>query len=297
VTSGNYTCTPELAAIATSLGGVCPTGNVQYNVYAAGNPDLKPEKSNQWTIGFRVEPQSWLSVGADLWQVKLKNQIGQVDEGTIFGDPTTWARYFTTYTDPGTNQTLLALFQPNDNLGNNTQRGIDFDARARFDTGIGRMTTQLALTYWLKDSYQLSLDGPYLSSLGKFGPNGNVTFRWQGKLTTTLEQGAFTHTLGLNFKSGYKDQTYSADDFAVFDPLTFESFDYAGTVKRYVTADWQTQWRINKAFTLTAGVLNLFDEDPPRSLKSAGGGQQIGYDDRYYDPRGRTLYANVSFKF
>jgi iron complex outermembrane recepter protein len=32
-------------------------------------------------------------------------------------------------------------------------------------------------------------------------------------------------------------------------------------------------------------------------LKSAGGGQQIGYDDRYYDPRGRTLYANVEFKF
>jgi iron complex outermembrane receptor protein len=297
VTSGNYTCTPDLAAIAANLGANCPTGNVQYNVYAEGNKELKPEKSNQWTLGFRVEPESWLSAGADLWQVKLKNQIGQVDEAIIFGDPNNWTRYWTSYTDPGTNQVLLALFQPNDNLGDNTQRGIDLDARVRFATPVGRLTTQLTATYWLKDSYQLQLGGPFLSSLGKYGPDGNVTFRWQGKVTATLEQGAFVHSLGVNFKSGYKDQAYSADDFAVFDPLTFEPFDYNGDVKTYSTLDWQTQWKASKALTLTAGVLNVFDQAPPRSLKSSGGGQQIGYDDRYYDPRGRTLYANLSFKF
>jgi iron complex outermembrane receptor protein len=50
-------------------------------------------------------------------------------------------------------------------------------------------------------------------------------------------------------------------------------------------------------FNVTLGVKNLTDEDPPRSLKSAGGGQQIGYDDRYYDPRGRTWYVKGEFKF
>ena len=47
----------------------------------------------------------------------------------------------------------------------------------------------------------------------------------------------------------------------------------------------------------TLGVLNLADQDPPRSLKSAGGGQQIGYDDRYYDPRGRTFYVKGEVRF
>lgn len=297
VTSGNYTCGAALAAIAASLGAACPAGNVQYNVRAAGNKNLQPEKSKQWTVGFRVEPSSDLSVGADLWQVHLRDTISQIDEATVFSDPARWASQFTTYTDPGTGQRLIALLSDNRNLGDNIQRGIDFDARARFATPLGRLTTQLGLTYWLKDKYQFTPGGEFFTSLGKFGPDGNVTFRWQGKLQTTLEHGAFAHTFGLNFKSGYKDQTYTAADFAVFDPVTFDSFDYAGEVKRYVTLDWQTSWNVRKNINLTAGMLNVFDIDPPRSLKSAGGGQMIGYDDRYYDPRGRTIYANLSFKF
>jgi iron complex outermembrane recepter protein len=299
VTGGNYNCAtnPALQQEAVARGAQCPAGNVQYNVYAQGNGALKPEKSRQWTLGARFEPNEMLSVGADLWQVKLRNAIGQVDEATIFGDPARFTRYFTTYVDPVTSQTLLAVFQPNENLGDVIQRGLDIDARLRFATPIGRATTQLTVTHMLKDRYQLEQGGEFLTSLGQFGPDGNVTFRWQGRLQGTLEAGDFTHALTVNFKSGYKDQAYVADDFAVFDPLTFTPYAYNGKVKSYATLDWQTQWRFYKGFTLTGGVLNLFDQDPPRSLKSAGGGQQIGYDDRYFDPRGRTLYANVEFKF
>ena len=83
----------------------------------------------------------------------------------------------------------------------------------------------------------------------------------------------------------------------MFDPNTFQAFAYNGMVKRYATVDWQTRWKFNPMLTFTVGVLNLTDKDPPRSFKTAGGGQQIGYDDRYYDPRGRSVYANVGFKF
>jgi len=50
---------------------------------------------------------------------------------------------------------------------------------------------------------------------------------------------------------------------------------------------------------LTLGILNLFNQDPPFSLSTGGvnKGQQFGYDDRYYDPRGRTYYVNASYKF
>jgi iron complex outermembrane receptor protein len=297
VTSGNYTCNADLAQIASDLGAACPAGNVQYNVRAGGNPNLQPEKSKQWTLGFRVEPTSDISIGADLWEVHLRNEISQIDESTVFADPLRWRSQFTTYVDPGTGQRLLALLSDNRNLGDRIERGIDFDARARFATPLGRVTTQLGLTYWIKDEYQFEPGGPFFTSLGQFGPDGAVTFRWQGKLQTTLQAGAWAHTLGINFKSGYKDQSYTAADFAVFDPVTFDSFDYNGTVKRYVSVDWQTSWDVRKNLNLTAGILNVFDKDPPRSLKSAGGGQMIGYDDRYYDPRGRTLYANLSFKF
>jgi iron complex outermembrane receptor protein len=297
VTSGNYTCNAALTAIATSLGAVCPTGNVQYNVFAGGNPALKPEKSKQWTLGVVVEPVDWMSLSADLWSVHLRDAIGQVDEATIFGDPARWTSLFTTYRDPGTNQVLLAMLAGNANLGEVRQQGLDFEAKMRLKTGFGRVTSTLGATYHIKDSYQLERGGAFFSSLGKFGPDGNVTFRWQGKWINELEYNNWTHTLTANFKAGYKDQAYTAADFAVFDPITFDSFDYNGTVKRYVTLDWQTRWKMGKGFTLTAGVLNLLNQDPPRSLKSAGGGQMIGYDDRYYDPRGRTYYANLEYKF
>ena len=40
-----------------------------------GAGGLKPEKSKQWTIGFRVDPIQSVSFGADLWQVKLRDAI------------------------------------------------------------------------------------------------------------------------------------------------------------------------------------------------------------------------------
>jgi iron complex outermembrane receptor protein len=56
---------------------------------------------------------------------------------------------------------------------------------------------------------------------------------------------------------------------------------------------------VGKKWSLTAGLLNLLDTKPPFAVSASGlnRGQQYGYDGRYYDPRGRTFYANASFKF
>lgn len=302
VTSGNYTCNNNnpgdpLRQIAVSLGAACPVGNVQYNVFAGGNKDLQPEKSRQWTLGVIIDPIPNVSVGIDLWQVKIKDAISSVDESQIFGDPLRWRSLFTTYRDPGTGQVLLAMLSSNGNLGESLQRGIDVSASATLNMGWGKVRPTLDLTYMLKDAYQLERGGQFFSSMARFGANGAVTFRTQGRLKVEVDYGAWSHTLSYNFKSGYKDQAYTAADFAVFDPVTFTPYAYNGTVKSYSTIDFQTRWKINKTFSATLGVLNLADQDPPRSLKSAGGGQQIGYDDRYYDPRGRTFYVKGEVRF
>ncbi len=70
-------------------------------------------------------------------------------------------------------------------------------------------------------------------------------------------------------------------------------------VKEYFTLDWQTSFAFRKDMLLTVGALNVFDTKPPLAISSGGNnrGQQFGFDDRYYDSRGRTLYANFSYKF
>ena len=124
------------------------------------------------------------------------------------------------------------------------------------------------------------------------------TFRWQGRWTNTLKTANFAHTLAMNFKSGYTDALQTVDVLDAAGKVT-GSEDLRLEITPYFTFDWQTQWTPRKEWAVTFGVLNLLNSTPPLSLGTAGTnrGQQFGYDNRYYDSRGRTLYANVSYKF
>lgn len=301
VTSKPHDCRTELdlAAVAAQLGTACRPGNVQYDVMAGGNPDLKPEKSKQATLGLRVEPSSALSLGADLWHVQIEDAIGQIDETEAFRNPLKYNTW-TTKRDNATGLTFLALNNGNVNLGKEFYTGIDFDAVARFATPMGRVTTQFLATYMLREQKQLLPDGEYFSSIGQNSDAlGTVNFRWQGRLTGLLETGNWKHSLAVNFKSGYKDALAEVERLGPGDVGTGEFGVMRLNVKRYFTLDWQSQWDITKSFSVTGGILNVFDRDPPLSLAQGGlnKGQMFGYDDRYYDPRGRTFYANVSLKF
>jgi iron complex outermembrane receptor protein len=64
-----------------------------------------------------------------------------------------------------------------------------------------------------------------------------------------------------------------------------------------VTVDWQGSYQVNSMLKVTVGIKNLTDKDPPLSLQTGGGGNQVGYDGRYYDPIGRSFYGRVNVKF
>jgi iron complex outermembrane receptor protein len=114
-----------------------------------------------------------------------------------------------------------------------------------------------------------------------------------------LKSGDWVNTLGINFQSGYMDKETDVEVLDSAGNMTgMESIRIK--VKSYYTLDWQTAWNpVGKKWSLTAGLLNLMDTKPPFAVSGGGlgRGQQYGYDDRYYDPRGRTLYVNASYKF
>ena len=146
----------------------------------------------------------------------------------------------------------------------------------------------------INQEYQQEKGGQYYSDLGD-NTQGSLLYRWKGAWRTTLKTGNWAHTLGLNWVSGYTDAE-----------TTVEVLDANGVatgtenirldVKPYYTFDWQSLWAINKSFELRFGLLNIFDKEPPLVLTTTGG-QQVGYDGNLYDPRGRTIYADLSFKF
>ncbi|MEO7939085.1 MAG: TonB-dependent receptor, partial [Burkholderiaceae bacterium] len=298
VTGDRYACSPDLLAVATAQGAICQPGASAYDVVAGGNANLQPEKSKQATLGVRYEPSSAWSLGADLWHVQLSDRIGQITEQVVFANPGAFPNAWTSRRDLVTGNNYLAFLVNNQNLGKSFSTGLDLDFTSRVNNGWGQWTTQLTMTYLMREVSQLEKGGAYYSAVGNFAQLGTVSFRTQGRLATSLKSGDWTHTLAANFKSGYRDQE-----------TTVNILDAAGTITgtqdirvhagAYATFDWQSTWAVASGWTVSAGALNLFNRSPPfvASISGTNRGQQFGYDDRYYDARGRTVYVNVSYKF
>ncbi|TXH53505.1 MAG: TonB-dependent receptor [Burkholderiaceae bacterium] len=298
VTSDNYTCSPEMAQIAASLGAQCQPGNRQYDQLSGGNKDLKPEKSLQGTLGIRFEPNSQLSMGADLWHVAIRDSFGQLTEQEVFANPLQYLSSWTTKIDTGTGVNYLAFYAGNQNLGKSYATGLDLDATGKVNLGFANLTSTGTVTYMIRERSQLQKDGPYYSAIGNHAELGTVTFRWQGKWINTFTHGNWAHTFVVNAKSGYLDAETTVDVLDAAGNVT-GTRDLRLPVKRSATLDWQTQWTPIKSLALTVGLLNVFDTKPPLAISTGGvnRGQQFGYDDRYYDSRGRTAYVNASYKF
>jgi iron complex outermembrane recepter protein len=299
VTSDKYTCTPALLAVATANGAICQPGNRQYDQLAGGNPDLKPEKSKQATLGFRFEPNSSMSFGADLWHVSIEDTFGQLTEQLVFGNPGNFPKSWGKKLDIGTGKTYLAFVADNQNLGNSVATGIDLDFSARTKTSFGQLSGQFTMTHMMREVSQLEKGGVYYSAIGDFSDLGTVTFKNKGRIATSLKTGDWSHTFGVNFQSGYLDQATDVELLdAAGNPTAVESIRME--VPTYYSYDWQTTWNpVGKKWSVTGGVQNLFDTAPP-FVPSTGGsnrGQQFGFDDRYYDSRGRTFYINATYKF
>jgi iron complex outermembrane receptor protein len=111
--------------------------------------------------------------------------------------------------------------------------------------------------------------------------------RW----TNTLDTGAFSNTLIANYRNGYTDA-----EAVVYNTATKTNGPIRLSVPSHLTFDWQGKWNVNKQVMLRAGIKNLFDRDPPLSLRNSSG-HQVGFDPRYADPMGRTFYmtGNVVF--
>jgi iron complex outermembrane receptor protein len=300
VTSSPYNCTPELAQVAASLNAQCQPNGRQYDVLAGGNPLLKPEKSRQATLGMVFEPSQALSIGVDFWWVGIKDAFGQISEQEAFDNPLQYLGSWSTQLDIATGITYLAYNQANLNLGKAYYSGIDFDVQGRMNTGFGRLNTRLVATYMARERLQLVPGGEYYNPIGVNEPSLQyVSFRWQGRGEASLKTGNWTNTLAMNFKTGYKDVVATVEVLGPNDTNTGQYEDVQLTIGDYLTFDWQTQYQFNKNLSLTLGVLNLLDKKVPLSLAQggAGKGQMFGYDDRYHDIRGRTIYGNVNFKF
>lgn len=301
VTGGSYQC-PLTAANGLGghpLAGYCNNvGRQQFEAFQGGNPDLKPEKSKQWSIGTVLQPLDSLTMSFDLWNVQIRDQVTAVSEGLIFADPAKYASLFTTKHISSTGRDVLAIKLLPINIGKVENRGIDYDFTHKMKLLDGRLTSRLSGTYLLRSRYTTpGTDDQWETSLNRYGSNDAVSFRNIIKASTSFETAKFTHTLSANYRNGYTDVNQSEDNCAVIIAgQPGACYGIQLEVPSYTTFDLQSAYRPMSNVEITAGIINMFDRNPPFTLRNTGS-HQVGYNPSYSSALGRQFYLSGSYKF
>ena len=277
-----------------SSGRDCGT---QFTTVFGGNPKLKPEQSDNYTLGIVVAPTSDLSLAADAFRIKLKDTIiFGIDPSAILGDLNQFGFLVTRGAPdpatPGLPGHIVQVQQTNLNFGETRVDGVDTDFRWRLPTGpAGTFTLGLTGTYFFKYEVQ-NLDGSFTSVNGKrsFITNGNggVVPRWHHYLSVGWSAGPWNATLAQNYQAGYQDLPNAPG---------LSGVDVPRRVGSYLTHDVQGGYTGFDHLKLALGIKNVFDRDPPYT--NAGGQDffQAGYDPGYADPRGRFYYGMLTYSF
>ena len=271
-----------------------PDCNNQYGVTFGGNPNLKPEKAKQTTLGAVWEPVDGLSLGADWFYMDLKDiVVTGVPVATIL-DPTLIATYGNLITRaetcppsefvPNAPCPITAIDQRFINLGRTKISGIDIDSRYTFQAGnYGRVRVSVTGTYYTKYDVEQP-DGSFagfISNAFQAVATG-ITPRWKTYAYATWDFGPWSTTVANTYQSSYVDVNPDPDgNLRRVSPLSLW--------------DVQLQYTGFKNTTLTLGARNVFDTNPPFTNSNLT--FQSGYDPSYYDPRARVIYASIRYGF
>jgi len=263
--------------------------NTQFGLTFGGNPNLKPEESENATFGVVFEPTNQLSISADYFKLRLKNTITNgLPVATILGDLTQYGglvtRGPTTPDFPSLPGRITSIQQTYINLGNVHIEGVDAEIHYKWPRmSWGRLRFDLSGTYYIRNDSQ-NLDGSYSgfvsNQLGS--PVGGVLPRWKHYGAFSWDSGPWAATLANTYQSSYVDWQTDGNG----DPRRASSMSLW---------DIQGSYTGFKNFTLTAGAKNLLDTNPPQSNQQAT--FQVGYDPNYYDARARFVYVSLRYAF
>jgi iron complex outermembrane recepter protein len=263
--------------------------NTQFGVLFGGNAGLKPEESEQASVGVVFEPIPNASISIDYFKINLKNTIvNGISPLTVLGDLDQFGSLVTRGPAdpnfPGLPGRITQINQLFINLGAERIQGLDLEARYRTPMqSWGRLAFNLSGTYYLRYDAQ-NADGTYTGAVGTaYGTVvTGVIPRWKHYVSATWDQGPWSATLAQTYQTSYTDQQTDLNgNLRTVGSLSL--WDLQGTYTGF------------KNLKLTLGVKNLFDRDPPKSNQQST--FILGFDPSYYDPRGRFVYGSVTYRF
>ena len=254
-----------------------------YTAIGGGNPDLAPERSRQYTFGAVWEPIAGVSGSVDYWHVHIRDKVGErgfaiFEHMDVYGD-TNIVRFPPDPAYPSLPGAIRYVVDYLQNVGEVTSAGVDVALSVRSAAlPLGRVSARFEGSYMTQWEQHLTGLPSAESTLGAIGILGPMP-RWHHDAAIDWQRGPWTATLTQKFQSGYQDGF----------PLPEGNMRRVGS---YSVWDVQASYAGLRDVTLTFGIKNLFDRDPPFSNATDN-----GFDLNYADPRGRTYYARVTYAF
>jgi iron complex outermembrane receptor protein len=255
-----------------------------WETHRHSNPNLKPERSRQFSAGLVLQPSKQVSLSLDYWNIKRTDLIAEIGDDVLLANTTKYADLI--HRDEDAYIQYIDLYK--ENRGAQKAAGLDLAIEYKgVKTWAGNFGGRLAGTYVTDSKLQNEKDGPYVSNLGRYVTDG-VVQRWRHTITLDWDYGPYAATLSNTFSSGYEDQNSAIN-------LDDGSVVARNRVKSYSLWDLTGAWQASKALKLRAGIQNLFDTAPPFSNQAYH--FISGYDPTYADVRGRRVYASVNYAF
>jgi iron complex outermembrane receptor protein len=257
---------------------------------SSANPNLKPEKSRNITIGADLKPMRGVKFSVDYYNIRKTDAITPAPFSAAVnayyaGQPIP-AGYTTLAAAPDINHpTALPLLAfvgaPFINANTIKTDGFDFSASVTVHFGNGWTLDSMADAEYIHKLNTYFPDGHverYAGTLGNFNLTaGSGTPRWKGSWSNTVnfgERAALTAT--AYYTDGYN---LSADDQGVTRCTDPTDSDNSGldsgiqgcNAKHFIDVDLTGQINVGKAFTFYVNVLNLLDKKPSLDTVTYGG--------------------------
>jgi iron complex outermembrane receptor protein len=278
--------------------------NTQITTFTGGNENLQPETSDSYTLGLVYSPSWAENMGAtDRLDFELTYYNHKIDDAiqardlqalldaclAAGGDDPALCSPFTRHSSGNLNPPNNFL----DNLATIETDGVDFKINwASADLNWGRLSASLQTTF-VNDYEAVDIDGNVSQRAVGVEVSDSAIPEWQSNLQLGWTLGDW----GANWNVRYIDSVEEACSNAVVVEVPgCETRADFHTLDSTVYNDAQVTW--SNAFTLSglklsAGVNNIFGEDPPICYTCS----LNGYDAGTYDLPGRFWYVRANFKF
>jgi iron complex outermembrane receptor protein len=242
----------------------------------SGNPDLQPERTKNYNIGFELSPTRTTDVGLDWYRIHVSNVIG-IDQ------PSSTVYY------PGSTTPEYETFEYQ-NLGALDTSGFETTLRQSLPTPVGTFTLSGDWAY--VDSFKFELGGQTVNAAGNNlalnEPFGGAFPRWKGNTTLSWAYHQWNAALSWQYTGPY------TQTFTYIPTPTPQN----GSVGSYSQFNLMVTYTGFKHWTIYGGIDNIFDRVPPFDAVWADGPLwQQGYDTSLYTYVGRFAQVGATYKF